>query len=820
MRNGFIPLLLAAMGVVGGSIPVMSQDDIIPTSTYMDVPGSEPREHPIDITTMKLSVTFTPDSGIVNGRVTHDFVVLQERVDSMVFDAVKIKISQAMLNGRPARIVNTDTTVVVYCEPPLRWDTTGSVSFTYTARPRKGIYFVGWNDPTDRMRKQIWTQGQATDNRHWIPMYDELNDKMITSTEVRFDSNYVVVSNGRCTRVIGNSDSTKTWQFTMDKPHSSYLLMLAIGKYAVTQKVSKSGVPIELYSYPDRPDQIEATYKYSVESMDWLEQEIGVKYPWPIYRQVPVADFIYGAMENTTATIFGDFYMANDREWLDRSYVNTNVHELTHQWFGDMVTARSKKHHWLQESFATYYPYLYVAQWQGQDDFEWQRRRMQNEALEAGRKDRKPIVHPDAGGQRYYPKGAVVLHMMRYVFGDESMRRVIRHYLMHHAYGNVETNDLYLSFQDTLGLSPEWFFDQWLYRGGEPHFKVRWQTGASKTLQGMQNTTTVSIEQAHTTDHLTEHFRMPVVVSVHYADGEADSVTVWTDDEFVQAVIPNTDDRDVAFVLFDPGSHILKHVDFPKEWSELVAQVRGAPNMIDRYDALVELGRESGRDAELLTVLEDVMDDEPYHAMRSKAASIAFELANRGQTHAWKVIRRALEDKHVDVRKGAVRLFTVVPDDLRDELEDRLEDESYEVIGDALGRLCHSFPSRVKEYAEITAEIRSPFARVEIMRLEALATMGDTASVSLLADYASNSFEFWTRGNAMRAFKRMGLLTSAAAKSMIDGLLSANERLAGTSREVLESLLVQDRWKKLYRKVATELALTNGQRRTVGSLLK
>ena len=91
-----------------------------------------------------------------------------------------------------------------------------------------------------------------------------------------------------------------------------------------------------------------------------MERETGVPYPWESYSQIPVQDYIYGAMENTTATVFGDFYFVDSRSFLDRNYLKVNVHELAHQWFGDFITGRSGRSAWLHESFATFYPTLFM----------------------------------------------------------------------------------------------------------------------------------------------------------------------------------------------------------------------------------------------------------------------------------------------------------------------------------------------------------------------------------------------------------------------------------------------------------------------------
>ena len=762
------------------------------TSRYAHVPGSEPREHVVDVDRMTLDVRFDAPAGLVFGKVTHTFRVLRTRVDSIVFDGIAMRIRQAMLGGKPVRTTTTDTTVVVYCEPALRVDEVDSVTFIYEAEPRRGLYFIGWRDTTSRMRRQIWTQGQGIDHRHWIPMYDEMNDKMITETVVTFDSAYRVLSNGTNLAVENNGNGTKTWHYRMTKPHASYLLMLAIGKYDITERRSKSGVPLRLYSYPDYPERIEPTYRQSVEAMDFLESELGVPYPWESYSQVPVADFTFGAMENTTATIFGDFYMTDRRGWLDRSYVNVNVHELTHQWFGDYVTARSSKHAWLQESFATFYPHLMLRSTAGEDAYQWSRRGMHKQALSAGEKDRLPIVHPSSGAARIYQKGASVIDMMRYTFGERDVRRVFTHFLKHHSYSNVETSDLYHSFQDTLGITPDWFFDQWLYRGGEPHYKVStW----SAERNGSESVTVVNVEQVQPVDDLTGYFRMPIVVEAHYANGRRDSVRAWIDGQRTTVLIPNSQGKPPTFVLFDPASYILKRVDFDKTWDERVAQLKAAPYMIDRFDALESMRADTTHESERLSLLSAVMASETHPGMRAEAVQQAGLMRTLKRQE---ILAKGLRDGAVEVRLAALSAMTGVPIELKADVESLLADSAYSIVTSALTQLSASFPQERATYLRRTATERGANERIRIAWLESAlaepgARVGDMERE--LVDLGSSAWEFRTRVNAFEAWRRLNILNAASVRNAMDALVNPNERLADPAKAYLDAMRVQTQFR-------------------------
>ena len=744
-----------------------------PHARYVFFEDTVPREHPVDMTRAVVEVSFEPEAGKVIGKVTHEFTVLRDRVDSLFFDAPGITIQQASLNGTSLRHRSTATGVWIVPAAPLKHPQRGTIVFEYTATPSKGIYFIGWNDPRNMARKQIWTQGQAIDNRYWIPCYDNPNDKLLTETIVTMPKPYKVLSNGTKKAERTNKDGTVTWHYAMTRPHSIYLLMLGIGEYAIESRRTKSGLPVDLWYYPDQPDRVQPTYRYSTECIDFMEEHTGVKYPWERYSQIPVADFIYGAMENTTATVFGDFMYIDPRGYLDRTYIDVNVHELVHQWFGDLVTARNFTDHWLQESFATFYPNLFARKYMGEDVYEWKRRGHHNSALSAGERDNLPVVSSIGGSARHYPKGASVLDMMVYVFGEEQYRRVIKHYLARHAYGNVETNDLYQAFQDTLGLSPFWFFDQWLYRGGEPHYEVAWS--------GTPGATRVTVKQVHERDHLVRWFRMPVEFEVHYTDGTHDRLRAEVDRELTIVEVPNKAAKQVAFVLFDPASHILKRVTFRRSFDELRAQALKASHMIDRWDAVAAL-RDTPLEHKRATLVE-VYGRETFHAVKGEVVS---QLAGDEHADARALLMKALKDADAEVRRTALRSLRGLPSGLRPQVELMLADSSYEVVRMSMEKLVVAYPDDAPRYLAATKDVIGLDHAVRVKWLELSAARGDRGALASLNDLTTESHEFRTRQNAMQALKALGHCDPAVAANLFAAAVSNNRRLAAVAIDVMK----------------------------------
>ncbi|HND77486.1 MAG TPA: M1 family aminopeptidase [bacterium] len=759
-----------------------------PTARYYHEKEITPREHTINIERMKLDVQFDPPKGLVKGKVTHVFKPLRASLDQLYFDGVNLRVTDVTINGKTAQFVNSGQGITVFAKPALTWnDIRDSITFTYEANPRKGIYFVGWNDSTRRMRRQIWTQGEERDHRYWIPMYDDPNDKVIHETSITFDKTYRVIANGKLQKEKDNKDGTKSWTYAMSQPHAPYLLMLAIGQYEVKNLKSKSGVPIQLWYYPDQADRIEPTYRHTVTAMDFLEKEIGIPYPWGVFANIPVSDFVTGAMENTTAVLFGDFWYVDRRAFNDDNYVDTDFHEQACQWFGDMITMYDWKHLWLQESFATYYGKLGMYHVYGEDMYQWKRREEQNQAINASENNRLPITHTQAGTARFYPKGSAVIDMMNHVWGRDAVRRAVYHFLSHNRFKNVETYGLMRSFMDTLGVAPQWFFDQWIYRGGEPHYKISYLD--LRRTSGRQ--TEIAVQQTHKTDELTGLFKMPIDFEVHYADGTKDSVREWIENTVTTVVVPNTHDKEIAFVLFDPGSWVTKSYEFEKHFDELAAQALQAPNMIDRYDALVMLrAYDLPSKRELLI---RVYDKETFHALK---AEVAEQLVNDEDEAGRAVIRRAITDAWPEVRKAVINNVGRIPQTMLSDFEKLLSDSSYNVVRVALARLINQYPVHADRYLDMTKDQYGLSNEIKMDWLEQKVNRGDKDALMQIVEYSSNAYEFGTRRNAMSALKRLNYLDDKVIGNLLDAALNANESLSNRAKNILDYFTDQSPYRR------------------------
>ena len=408
----------------------------------------------VDFKSVLGKIAINPNERAVSGDVHYNFDVLKP-IDTIKLDAQNMTFSNLKLNGKKINFVNTQKQLQIVSSFKKGKNI---LTFHYLAKPKQTMYFVG-SEEKDNL--QIWTQGQGKYTSHWFPSFDDVNEKVIFNLNITFKKEYEVISNGKL-ESRSDSDAVAVWAYRMQNPMSSYLLMLAIGKYEKQTQLSHSGIPLEMYYDPKDKSRFEPTYRYSKTMFDYLEKEIGVTYPWGIYKQVPVRDFLYAGMENTSATLFSTRYVVDSTGFVDRSYTNVNAHELAHQWFGDLVTAESSKHHWLQEGFATYYALLAEKEVYGEDYFYCKLYESAQQLKFASRTDTIPVLNAKASSLTFYQKGAWALFVLQDAIGEKNFKKAIKSYLKKYSYKSVNTQDFFAEIKKVSSYDLNNFSKVWL----------------------------------------------------------------------------------------------------------------------------------------------------------------------------------------------------------------------------------------------------------------------------------------------------------------------------------------------------------------------
>ncbi len=410
--------------------------------------GNAQQTHLVDFVSVKAVVIPNASEESVKGTVSYQFKILQ-KTDSVYLDAVNMNVSNVKSN----KVSISSEGNKIWLTGNFRKDKTYDVSFSYTATPKQTLYFTG---------NQIWTQGQGKYTSHWLPSIDDMNDKLEFDLTIAASKNKAVIANGKLLEK-KQKDSLDYWHFDMQQPMASYLAAFAIGDFNKKTINSQSGIPIELYYQPEDADKVEPTYRYTQQIFDFLESEISVPYPWQNYKQVPVRDFLYAGMENTTATIFSEAFVVDSIGFADRNYVNVNAHELAHQWFGNLITETSGTHHWLQEGFATYFAQLAERKVFGDDYYYWKlynSAEQLKELSDSGKGEK--LLNPKASSLTFYEKGAWALTLLRQKIGDEPFKTAIKNYLEAYQFKNVSTDNFLAEVKKVTDVDISQWEADWL----------------------------------------------------------------------------------------------------------------------------------------------------------------------------------------------------------------------------------------------------------------------------------------------------------------------------------------------------------------------
>ena len=338
-----------------------------------------------------------------------------------------------------------------------------STSLTLEDRfhPTQGFYFVDRDG--DGSADQVWTQGQGKDTSSYLPVSDHVADKVTGSIELTSTEKKRLYATGDYHK----ASKAYTWHL----PMSSYLIAIAGGDFTWEMSYSLSTQRTQLLNLPYKgmQDWSTATFKNTNQLMTALEADIGVPYPWGIYRNIPASNFLYGGMENTTMTIFNDEYLEHPDDAAYNSYDLVNAHEMAHHWFGNLVTAAHTDHHWLQEGFATYYSLKALEKVHGRSALVWELMKyiqeldqQQTSAMGGA------VVSTGRTSATYYKHGAWALYALEMELGESRFRESVMTYLTAHRYATATTADFLQAIETATGSNMENWAKQWLYNDRFP----------------------------------------------------------------------------------------------------------------------------------------------------------------------------------------------------------------------------------------------------------------------------------------------------------------------------------------------------------------
>jgi aminopeptidase N len=557
----------------------------------------------------------------------------------------------------------------------------------------KGLYFINADGSEEGKPTQIWTQGETDGSSCWFPTIDAPNQKFTQDIYITVDSTYKTLSNGLL--ISQTSDrAMRTDHWKQSLPHAPYLVMMAVGDFAVARDMMPNGLELSYYVEPQYRRDAHAIFGRTPEMMAFFTNIFGMPYPWEKYAQVAVRDFVAGAMENTTATVHEEGVQADTRSLVDGNSDAVIAHELAHHWFGNLATCEEWGQLPLNESFANYSEYLWSEYHHGKNEADWGGMQEIKQYLGEAETKQVPMIryfYKDAENMfdsHSYAKGGRILHMLRTYVGDDAFFASLKSYLKTNAFGNTEIGDLRKAFEKVTGEDLNWFFDQWFFRPGHPMLKVDHNYLSSGKVQ---------IKVKQTQDTLaTTVYRLPLKVDI-WINGKKNRYAVVVDKATQTLEFPAAKKPDL--VLFDAESQLLGTIEHEKTRPEMIFQYQQADGFLPKYDALVQLEGKLA-DTTAKNILMRAMND-PFWKLRQMAISNFAEYDGQGFAEIEKVIQsRAKLDPHPQVRAEAIITLATFGDNNNDLIfREALNDSSYQVVSIALEKYLMNQPGDAGEIA-------------------------------------------------------------------------------------------------------------------------
>jgi aminopeptidase N len=709
------------------------------------------RDCPFAIDHLALDITLDVAKKAIVAQAALDARRVDPSAEELALDAVGFDVTGITVDAQPAPWRYDGRTIFVAW--PDKQDK-ARVVVSYGATPRRGLYFLEPDEHYPSRPRQVWSQCQEEDARHWIPCHDSPHIKMTTELTAHVPHGWFALSNGTLLSSSRPETGPWTYHYKLGLPHASYLLTLAAGEFAeVSEEVTVADrvVPLSYLVPPGREQDVKRTFGRTPDMIRTFSEVTGVPYPWDRYAQVVVSDFIFGGMENTTATTLYEHVLLDERAAIDVSSDDLVAHELAHQWFGDLVTCRAWYEGWLNEGFATFFEHVWREKHLGADEYAFGLKAdLQGYVTEAQTRYRRPIVCQeydaplDLFDRHLYEKGALVLHSLRVELGDAMFWRGVKNYLNEHAHGVVETRDLQRAMERVSGRSLGRFFEQAVYKAGHPEIDIdlAWDKGtlsiASKQTQSSH-------------DGVPACFELPLDLDLADAQGELVRHRVRVTERQQSFFIPAA--LRPAFVVVDPDMRVVGEVRVKAPSDMLREQLAKGATARARWLAAQALGR-TNEPATIRALAYKLSDEREFWGTRIECATALGKVRGR---ESFEALVAAVATSHPKVRRGVVEaLGHFRTAGALEAIKPRtLQDESYLVEAEAARALGRTRQTTALETLVDMLERPSWSDVVRAGAIDGLASLRDERAVAHVSARVRYGYSPRTRRAAVVALAKL-----------------------------------------------------------------
>jgi len=621
-----------------------------------------------DLINTRLDLSFDWDSAYVHGKATIQAKPYFYATDQLLLNANGFRINNVSLvnsyDKKPLLYTYDGKILSITLDKVYNNDQNYTVFIDYVAMPNKlkigedisssgdrGMYFINLDGKEKNKPKQIWTQGETECNSNWFPTINDTQEKMTQELNITVPNDFVSLSNGTLEFSTLNGDGTRTDSWRQEQVHSTYLTMLAVGNFTITKDKWRNK-EVNYYTEPAYASTAKLVFGNTPQMMEFFSVKLGVDYPWDKYSQIVVRDFVSGAMENTSATVFYEGLNMSEGQYIDQNQDDIISHELFHHWFGDLVTAESWANLPLNESFATYAEYLWDEFKNGRDQADF--KGFQDMSIYIGNKskDNVDVIRFDYADREHmfdeisYQKGGRIIHMLRKTVGDAAFFKALNLYLTRNAYKSAEIHDLRLVFEEVTGTDMNWFFNQWFLSSGHPVLDIQ------NAFDPERKEVSVTIRQNQDLSK-TPLYRIPLAIDIYF-NGKVERKEIVLDKQKQSFIFPVAALPDLVNV--DAEKYILAEKSEVKTLQQYIFQYEHAPLFMDRLEAVIMLLQKKEESLSKKTLIT-AFNDKNW-VIRNTALIVMEYLSNQERTSVYEQIKElALKDGNSQVRASAVEIL-------------------------------------------------------------------------------------------------------------------------------------------------------------------
>jgi aminopeptidase N len=487
---------------------------------------------PLDVKHYRLQISLDPVGNAVSGRVTL-LAEAVEAISSVDLDAGdNLTIDSVNSESGPLSFRHRNRRITIGLPNRLTAGQKFTLAVDYhgpTAAGSDVAMLTGNHANTPVMASLSEPFGAPT----WWPCIDDPRDKATVEVEATVPAGYVAVSNGLLTGTAVNGNETVTYSWHEKYPLTTYLVHVAATNYvrfddSYTALDGVTRMPLVYYAYPEHLQQAQQKFEVTRGAMEIFAGLFG-EYPF-LNEQYGMVEFPWGgAMEHQTMSSISDRIVGS----VANSGRTTIVHELGHQWWGDLVTMKTWDDIWLNEGFATYCEVLFAERFHNLEPGDVMRQSYDDGLVDGrlgGTVTAENPGNPFDDRGAIYTKGAWVLHMLRRLVGDEKFFLALKDYRARHQFGNSSTSDLREAFERQYGGPLDWFFQQWIYAPGRPSYKFSWDlSGADATGVHTIRVTLKQKQDIAIPGRQASVFIMPIDVTVRFDDGTTETRVLFND---------------------------------------------------------------------------------------------------------------------------------------------------------------------------------------------------------------------------------------------------------------------------------------------------